>query len=119
MNEDVKRQWISALRSGEYKQGYQRLERNGEFCCLGVLCDLAVKAGVVERVHGEYGHGVVGFARPGDPEGPNASTPPWAVVKWAGMVSDSDSLEMRSLINLNDIKGLSFEEIADVIEERL
>lgn len=119
MNEDVKRQWISALRSGEYKQGYQRLERNGEFCCLGVLCDLAVKAGVVERVHGEYALGVVGFARPGDPEGPNASAPPWAVMEWAKIDSDSDLPMVRSLINLNDIKRLSFEEIADVIEEQL
>jgi len=119
VNEDVKRQWVAALRSGKYEQGRQRLEKDGRFCCLGVLCDLAVKAGVVERVHGEYEHGVVGFARPSDPEGPNASTPPWAVVKWAGMDSDLMALTIRALINLNDIKGLSFEEIADRIEEQL
>lgn len=33
--------WIKALRSGEYKQGRNRLKRRDRFCCAGVLCDLA------------------------------------------------------------------------------
>ena len=50
MNKEVKQQWVAALRSGEYKQGKNALRRqyegeDAEFCCLGVLCDLAVKAG--------------------------------------------------------------------------
>jgi len=35
------KEWVKALRSGEYKQGQSYLRsRDGKFCCLGVLCDL-------------------------------------------------------------------------------
>jgi hypothetical protein len=47
MNPEIKASWVEALRSEEYKQGANALHRNGTFCCLGVLCDLAEKAGVV------------------------------------------------------------------------
>ena len=33
-------EWLEALRSGKYKQGRRFLRNNGEFCCLGVLCDI-------------------------------------------------------------------------------
>lgn len=53
MKRDIAEQWAQALESGEYKQGlhYLHLGRNGEhrFCCLGVLCELALKAGVRMR----------------------------------------------------------------------
>jgi len=35
---EVKRRWIEALRSGEYKQGYGILRTvDNEYCCMGVL----------------------------------------------------------------------------------
>jgi hypothetical protein len=37
---DIKERWITALESGEYKQGTGVLRNENEFCCLGVLCDL-------------------------------------------------------------------------------
>lgn len=41
MNQDVKKLWVDALRSGTYKQGTEYLHRtDNTFCCLGVLCDL-------------------------------------------------------------------------------
>lgn len=46
MKEDIKNQWIEALRSGKYKQGPTYLRQRGRenepdrFCCLGVLCDI-------------------------------------------------------------------------------
>lgn len=44
MNQEIKARWVTALRSGEYKQGIGMLRReNGDFCCLGVLCDLHSK----------------------------------------------------------------------------
>ena len=47
MNKEVKKIWLAALKSGEYKQGKGRLrrDRSGEqdtYCCLGVLCDLSI-----------------------------------------------------------------------------
>lgn len=35
-----RRTWATALRSGEYEQGRGYLRNNGEYCCLGVACDL-------------------------------------------------------------------------------
>lgn len=43
MNKALKKKWVNALRSGEYKQGGNRLynKKYDSFCCLGVLCDVA------------------------------------------------------------------------------
>lgn len=50
MDQEVKAQWVEALRSGEYHQGTGRLHHisGGQslYCCLGVLCELAIKAGI-------------------------------------------------------------------------
>lgn len=40
MNPEIKTRWITALRSGKYKQGAGYLNENDCFCCLGVLCDV-------------------------------------------------------------------------------
>ena len=44
MNEEsqraLKAKWVEALRSGDYKQGTNRLRIGDEYCCLGVLCDV-------------------------------------------------------------------------------
>ena len=53
MNADVKKLWVNALKSGKYEQGQGRLtavfDTGNMFCCLGVLCDIAVKKGVVSK----------------------------------------------------------------------
>lgn len=116
MKQEVKGLWTTALRSGEYKQGKSqlRIERSEEtqHCCLGVLTDLAVKAGVCNwnvDVHGA------------DPHLPSM------VREWAGLNDsnpyvpfiDSDGFEDdENLANLND-GSHSFTEIADLIERYL
>ena len=59
MNRDVVEQWCNALESGEYKQGRGVMrDRDDNYCCLGVLCDLAVKAGVIgEPIQPMYSRG--------------------------------------------------------------
>jgi hypothetical protein len=49
VKESLKKKWVKALRSGEYEQGSSLLcqEKPGDpeefqFCCLGVLADIAV-----------------------------------------------------------------------------
>ena len=39
MNKELKEKWITALRSGEYKQGQTLLhsDEDNSYCCLGVL----------------------------------------------------------------------------------
>ena len=43
MDAELKRKWVEALRSGEYKQGDSKLHdpKSDAFCCLGVLCKVA------------------------------------------------------------------------------
>lgn len=41
MRPKVKKEWIAALRSGDYRQGRGQLRsEDNSFCCLGVLCNL-------------------------------------------------------------------------------
>jgi hypothetical protein len=40
MNQEIKREWIEALRSGKYKQARGFLRYRGGYCCLGVLMDI-------------------------------------------------------------------------------
>lgn len=52
MKQEIKAQWMADLRSGEYKKGKQYLKQidsSGKVshCCLGVLCEQAVKAGIL------------------------------------------------------------------------
>lgn len=37
MDANLKADWITALRSGKYRQGEGWLESHGSYCCLGVL----------------------------------------------------------------------------------
>ena len=44
MNKEIKEKWLTALRSGSYKQGQgslhtKNLKGESKFCCLGVLVD--------------------------------------------------------------------------------
>jgi hypothetical protein len=41
MKEDVKGEWVRALRSGKYRQGTGALRsKDDEYCCMGVLCEV-------------------------------------------------------------------------------
>lgn len=51
MRPDVKAKWITALRSGEYRQGRGSLREHDAYCCLGVLCDLHAKETIYENHH--------------------------------------------------------------------
>jgi len=130
MKDDIKTEWVARLRNQrekKYKQGKNVLKQavsysdTPEFCCLGVLCDMAEEAGVVssqpdlddeENTPWEYGN----------EQGSSVETLPKAVREWAGipdgnpMVFFEDGIS--SLADLND-SGHSFEEIADVIEKQL
>ena len=121
MNPEIKAQWVAALRSGEYKQGQGRLNGSLGFCCLGVLCDLAVKQGVTEWELIQESH---------DPCytcGGYSSTLPECVGSWAGF-PDGPGLGLgprvtrwpreETLADLNDT-GSTFPEIADLIEAQL
>lgn len=128
MNKDVKEKWLAALRSGEYVQGRNFLHRtdDGGMCCLGVLCDLAVKEGVVRQSPSRPEENAPAFAYDGATQ-----FLPTSVMNWAGLHSvnpeicysgdtddDAAPATADTLSELND-EGGDFELIADVIEEQL
>jgi hypothetical protein len=144
MNPKVREAWVRALRSGQYPQGTNYLhvaaddpnDRWEGFCCLGVLCELAVQAGVIppaRHMVTPTGRRVWEYGVPGGEDGDGAShtSLPWAVSEWAGIPGDTDptiafrvededgnpDVGHRPASDLNDNLGLTFEEIAAAIEE--
>jgi hypothetical protein len=109
MNKIVKKKWLKALRSGEYKQGGGRLRSGNKYCCLGVLCDLTPEVKWVTNIVDASARYLVesgtqqvfGFL-------------PVDLREKLGISPD----EQKELSLLND-NGYTFEEIANVIEEHL
>jgi hypothetical protein len=110
MDKKIKKQWVKALRSGEYRQGAYalgRLSADGvyieSFCCLGVLaheCDPTPWVRDRELVAV-------------DPAGPFTLSPKF--LEAAGLSREV----IGQLAFLNDDGGKTFDEIADWIEENL
>lgn len=113
MNEQVVKDWTAALRSGEYEQTDAYLRDSVGYCCLGVLCDLAVKANVIPAPT-EQEDGV--FIYDG-----NTRTLPDEVKEWVGLKHDDGSFTPPddsipdSLAQMNDASE-TFKNIADMIE---
>jgi hypothetical protein len=111
--------WALALESGLYDQGTGQLVKvtsdhlPRQYCCLGVLCDLANKAGVKASDDPEIKRYGWGF-------GTNGATLPECVIEWAGMATPSGMYGQRPeedlLIARND-NGDSFAEIARIIRD--
>ena len=107
LNRNAKR-WVKALRSGEYKQGIGTLRTpSGEFCCLGVACDLYAESH--KRASWDHETFVIG-------EECDSTELPEKVMRWLGMKTRNGALPGNTLIFLNDVARRSFDEIADVIE---
>jgi hypothetical protein len=119
MDQLIKQKWVAALRSGDYKQGRGALRTGSvgalEYCCLGVLCEIALK---------ETGEGVWDYNSFIFRESRDMSYVPDKVKEWAGMSSSNPNIygmligsaKVNSLAGANDL-GLTFEEIADIIEK--
>lgn len=155
MNPDVKVKWLNLLRSGKYAQGHGQLgvdplytDEEGtkpERCCLGVLCEVAVEEGVIQKKVNPYGNVIYGV----NLDDPNVSKDthtgsdyeaaqyylPTPVRTWAGLdpevyaprVSLPDDVHPESqhdiyegkigLATLNDsVGGYDLTKIADAIE---
>jgi hypothetical protein len=122
MNQEIKKKWCEALRSGYYKQTGGSLCCDGMYCCLGVLCELAVIDGVYMKtdINTEeislYTYKIYG--------GCEAELPKEVMI-WAGLELDDALVTITNqyghstnLADLNDC-GVIFDEIADIIEGNL
>lgn len=120
MKTDIRDRWVEALRSGEYSQGYGELAIDGRYCCLGVLCEIAVQDGIVTKEN----IGSTDFVRYRSTSNrldSGRSILPEAVKEWAGLDSINPSATRNgrggTLSRFND-NGASFQEIAFLIEEQ-
>jgi hypothetical protein len=104
-----KREWLKALRSGEYRSTKGTLleknkYHNGDgFCCLGVACDvLASKFGIGEwkKSNFLYGNGIAGGALP--------STV-------LDLINMDDSFQTKCIV-MNDEQKRGFKGIANYLE---
>ena len=105
--------WVKALRSGKYKQAKKALGRGERRCCLGVLCDLAVKAKVISKP------ATVEFKRKKVLEYDGSiEILPQSVADWVGLRSKIGLFENGDdcLSRRND-RGVGFKKIADLIEQ--
>lgn len=119
MDENVKHEWVTALRQGVYEQGKAVLVREDsagrmQYCCLGVLCDIATQHGVISNPIIQDG-----IAHYPDGSDWNTATLPKSVFRWAGLDTDTPHIDTEShrlfLTMLND-DVFTFSQIADVIE---
>jgi|SRR5690348_17869072 len=120
MNADIKKLWLEALRSGEYKQGksalHQKYRGEDRYCCLGLLCEIAAQKGIVTKVI-DVDDGRASY----DGE---ALFLPQRVVEWAELLTSSGdpTVEYKDhfehLSTLND-DGKRFTTIASLIEKSL
>lgn len=143
MKKAIAEKWIAALRSKKYKQGQKLLKSKSprgvvRHCCLGVLCELYQNDRRRKKMKplptdsflpddDRYDDGVPIKSRVCEFDSFYSTLPP-RVVKWAGMHSDEGDFDTpeilpddsigSTLVMLND-GGLDFEEIADIIEDRV
>jgi hypothetical protein len=124
MNLDVKSKWLKALRSGEYRQTTSCLRRGDGFCCLGVLTDLAIKEGVLPdwKMYDPFATPDIFYVEDVDAHmvmDQQDAVLPATVMEWANLSSrdGTTGLDGTSLAQLND-SGASFDELAEIIEER-
>lgn len=120
MKPEIAKIWVEALRSGEYEQCTSVLRStDNKFCCLGVLCELAVKEGVIgpPEINNQTSYyiydkvnngGSVTYLKRG-------IYPPYEVTYWAGLHNRYGEYCNTSLAEHND-NGMTFDQIADIIE---
>ena len=110
MRKEIAEKWVEALRSGDYTQQKGSLANlyRTQHCCMGVLCEVAIKEGMELDTY---------KTAPGFDD--ERAYLPYRVQTWAGVRSRyGQSTEGDiNLVTMND-DGHTFDHIADTIDER-
>lgn len=129
MNPEIKKEWLEALRSGEYKQGNRCLfleSKDGDksFCCLGVLMDLMTKKhpdsfSWADRFKLSDSNDLFqGLLEHINKDNDRTSSSLCYIPLTASSITEITFLEQTKLAKMNDA-GKSFEDISDWIEKNL
>ena len=117
MNPEIKKQWVEALRSGEYKQGrYCLRDDENKFCCLGVLSDLYIKQG--NPGEWELNLNKTNYIMHIG-EASSDGYLPKPVMDWAGLPNENPLAGSYRLSLENDSPEKTFSDIANLIEKEL
>lgn len=119
MDQKVKDLWVAGLRSGIYTQGKYLLRNDSDqFDAFGVLCDIAASLGVAkwDKVKSDNWYMMLGAT----------NFLPNAVREWANIKGNHNSQDMvleyegelQPMWRLNDRLGLTFDQIADLLDEQ-
>ena len=105
MKREIAEEWVRRLESGNYQQGKGRLrtqtfEGDYRYCCLGILTEIAVEAGVTTWKTLNDACYVSG-----------------PVKEWAGCNHNPVFSDGNTAIHWNDSFGKSFVEIAAAVRE--
>lgn len=112
LNKQAIRTWVERLRDPNSKQGRSVLgTSDGNRCCLGVACDIAVENGVIPAPTPREDRGSV-LEYDGE-----SSYLPEKVRKWFGFDFSNPSVGHCNATHLNDNLGWTFPVIAAAIEE--
>lgn len=106
MKKSIAMKWIEALRSGKYRKTTGTLERDNEYCCLGVLCKIAPNHLVVTAYYSDRISGI-------------SLENQTRIKDWAGLKSNVGFLDYSNSVNLADLNdsGYGFKRIANIIEK--
>lgn len=132
MKAEIKYRWVNALTSGDYQQGNRRLHtvQDGvhKFCCLGVLCEIAVQDGIVNRFF-EGSQKCYSYRSASGENYPHIGVLPNSVGRWAGLYSANPQIVLPPvyregngnalLSHLNDVLRLDFAKIGRIINDQL
>ena len=111
MDPDIKKKWVAALRSGEYRQGTGKLQTlGGTNCCLGVLLRVQGQD-VIELYRDE--DGTFSFLNV------EVSHVPLDFAAGLTLAQQGRLAKMNDGDRLEDVPPHSFEQIADYIEKNL
>lgn len=116
MRKEIADLWTAALRSGKYKQTRGFLKTEEGFCCLGVLCELAVESNIIKgpTYQDMEGERKYYYAK-------SRYDLPTEVREWADINTDEEiGPKNLMLVVMNDgpnyDDGMSFDEIANIID---
>ena len=116
MKPEIKQKWVTALRSGNYKQGYFKLKTNDCFCVIGVLCDILKNE--LNANWNSYDVFTIG-----DFSSDTSLSPSFLLycgfTSFNDLVLDLGSENYISLLHLNDVHKFPFSKLADLIETQL
>ncbi len=121
MDKKIAKKWIVALRSGKYTQGKGILciedNKTPKYCCLGVLCDIMETPYKIEQQsnYGLKNYGIKKYGKDGD-----FNSLPFEVRQKALIGTESGHIrEMQTSLSCLNDAGMSFLEIADIIEDNI